>query len=205
MGAGSWEMQAMSRKQDIIDAATELFSQQGYHATSTHQVAKLAEVSEGIIFYYFKTKEDILLEIFYDTFDTFLESFEQAINEAPTGLEALRAWVGLHFEAISSRAKSTLLLVRDFPANLVDEGSPHRKAILQRADRLHQYLTTALTRGMVDGSVGPCDLETTALVIRGLLIGATRLALLEYPHNPKFPEAVWEFCRRALIPNPSPI
>ncbi|WP_338605495.1 TetR/AcrR family transcriptional regulator [Desulfoferula mesophila] len=195
----------MSRKQDIIDAATELFSRQGYHATSTHQVAKLAEVSEGIIFYYFKTKEDILLEIFYDSFDTFLESFEQPINEAATGLEAVRTWVELHFKAIEGRAKSTLLLVRDFPASLVDEGSPHREAILRRVEKLNRYLTAALNRGIHDGSVGPCDLETTALVLRSLLTGATRLALLETPRNPKFPEAVWEFCRRALTPSPSQI
>ena len=117
----------MSRKQDIIDAATELFSQKGYHATSTHQLAKLAEVSEGIIFYYFKTKEDILLEIFYDSFDTFLESLQRIMDEAPTGQDALRAWVGIHFEAIDSRAKNILLLVRDFPASLANEDSPHRE------------------------------------------------------------------------------
>lgn len=195
----------MSRKQDIIDAATELFSQQGYHATSTHQVAKLAEVSEGIIFYYFKTKEDILLEIFYDSFDTFLETFKTVSDEAPTGLEALRTWVELHFEAVESRAKNTLLLVRDFPAKLVEEDSPHRESILRRVNKLNQYLTAALKRGQEDGSLGACDPEITALVLRSLLIGATRVALLEHPRNARFPNAVWEFCRRALNPNPSQI
>lgn len=193
----------MSRKQDIIDAATELFSQRGYHATSTHQVAKLAEVSEGIIFYYFKTKEDILLEIFYDSFDTFLESLKRIMDEAPTGLEALHAWVGLHFEAIDRRAKNVLLLVRDFPAGLADEDSPHREGVLERVTRLHQYLAAMIKRGQTDGSVGPCDPEMAAQVLRSLLIGATRMSLLESSLDHRFPEAVWEFCRRALNSNHS--
>ncbi|MBU4567119.1 MAG: TetR/AcrR family transcriptional regulator [Desulfarculus sp.] len=193
----------MSRKQDIIDAATELFSQNGFHATSTHQVAKLAEVSEGIIFYYFKTKEDILLEIFYDSFDKFLEAFKRIMDEAPTGLAILRAWVGLHFEAIDSRAKNILLLVRDFPAGLINEDSPHREAIMRRVNRLNQYLIAAIKKGQKDGSVGPCDPETSAMVLRSLLIGVTRLALLEAPQSERFPDAVWEFCRSALNPNPS--
>ncbi|MCF8041381.1 MAG: TetR/AcrR family transcriptional regulator [Desulfarculaceae bacterium] len=193
----------MSRKQDIIDAATDLFSQNGYHATSTHQVAKLAEVSEGIIFYYFKTKEDILLEIFYDSFDTFLESLQRIMDEAPTGLDALRAWVGIHFEAIDSRAKNILLLVRDFPASLANEDSPHRENILGRVAKLHQFLVKIIKRGQKDGSIGSCDPEPTALVLRSLLIGYTRVAMLENPHPPEFSKALWGFCRRALNPNPS--
>lgn len=73
----------MSRKNDIIKAATELFSQQGFHATSTHQVAKLAEVSEGIIFYYFKTKEEILLAIFEEAFDSFVLETQKRMASAP--------------------------------------------------------------------------------------------------------------------------
>lgn len=190
----------MSRKQDIIDAATELFSQNGYHATSTHQLAKLADVSEGIIFYYFKTKEDILLEIFYDSFDSFLESLRRISEEAPTGLDALHAWVETHFEAINSRAKNVLLLVRDFPASLANKESPHRDGILGRVAKMNQYLVMMIKRGQKDGSVGPCDPELSALVMRSTLIGATRMTLMEAPQDERFPEAVWEFCQRALNP-----
>lgn len=193
----------MSRKQDIIDAATELFSQKGYHATSTHQVAKLAEVSEGIIFYYFKTKEDILLEIFYGSFDSFLQTLQQILEEARTGLEALHSFVELHFSAIDLKAKDILLLVRDFPANLVNHNSPHRKEIMERVNTLNRCLESLIQRGQEDGSVGPCDPEQFALVLRSLLVGATRVALLEHHPDNRFKEALWEFCLRALKPNPS--
>ena len=193
----------MSRKQDILKAATELFSQNGYHGTSTHQVAKCADVSEGIIFYYFKTKEDILLEIFYNSFDNFLDEICRRADEAPTGLDALHAWVQVHADAIVSRAQDVLLLVRDFPASLMAEGSPHRDQIIGRIAKLDQTLRDMIIRGQRDGSVRPCDPKQTAWILRGLLIGATRVAMLESHDNGNFLDALWKFCLRALSPNPN--
>jgi len=195
--------QPMSRKQDILHAATELFAKNGYHATSTHQVAKLADVSEGIIFYYFKTKEDILLEIFYDSFDTFLDSLKRAMDQAATGMDALRAWVELHFEAIEIGAKNILLLVRDFPANLMDKDSPHRAEIMARVTKLNQYLVNIIKKGQADGTVGPCDPEMYALVLRGMLVGATKMGFMEQYPLQRFKQSLLEFCSHALNPNPS--
>jgi len=44
----------------ILKSACEIFSEKGYSATSTHEIAKLAGVAEGTIFRYFKTKKHIL-------------------------------------------------------------------------------------------------------------------------------------------------
>lgn len=51
----------MTEKQEkILTAALELFSQEGYTATSTSKVAKAAGVSEGLIFRHFGNKEGLL-------------------------------------------------------------------------------------------------------------------------------------------------
>jgi AcrR family transcriptional regulator len=53
----------MSRKSDIstriVHAAVALFSRQGYHGTTTREIARLADVSEVTVFRYFEHKEDI--------------------------------------------------------------------------------------------------------------------------------------------------
>ncbi len=54
----------MTEKQEkIIQAALQLFAKEGYHATSTNKVAKLAGVSEGLIFRHFGNKEGLLQAI----------------------------------------------------------------------------------------------------------------------------------------------
>jgi len=47
------------RTDRIVDAAAQLFARQGYHGTSTREIARLAEVSENTLFRHFDHKEDI--------------------------------------------------------------------------------------------------------------------------------------------------
>lgn len=55
---------AMTDKQArIIQAAIEIFSEKGYSATSTSEIAQKAGVAEGTIFRHYKTKKDLLLSI----------------------------------------------------------------------------------------------------------------------------------------------
>jgi AcrR family transcriptional regulator len=58
------EDQKLTEKQKgILAAATELFAEKGYAATSTSEIAKKAGVAEGTIFRHYKSKKDLLLTI----------------------------------------------------------------------------------------------------------------------------------------------
>lgn len=49
-----------SRKDELLEAATNLFLQQGYHDTSVNSIVKAIGVSKGTFYYYFDSKEDVL-------------------------------------------------------------------------------------------------------------------------------------------------
>ncbi|ARS35426.1 TetR/AcrR family transcriptional regulator [Pontibacter actiniarum] len=53
----------MSKKQDILDAASKLFTENGARATSTKSIAIEADTSEGLIFKHFGSKDNLLEEI----------------------------------------------------------------------------------------------------------------------------------------------
>jgi AcrR family transcriptional regulator len=48
-----------TQKDSILAAASQLFARQGYHGTSTREIARLADVSENTIFRHFDRKEDL--------------------------------------------------------------------------------------------------------------------------------------------------
>lgn len=52
-----------ARKNQILDAAATLFAEKGYHRTTTKDIAVVADISEGTIYNYFDSKEDLLLGI----------------------------------------------------------------------------------------------------------------------------------------------
>jgi AcrR family transcriptional regulator len=53
------------RTEKIIEAATKLFARQGYHGTSTRQIAHLAGVGENTLFRQFNHKEDLFWSVLH--------------------------------------------------------------------------------------------------------------------------------------------
>ncbi|MFE8697764.1 TetR/AcrR family transcriptional regulator [Cytobacillus sp. FJAT-53684] len=57
------EEKLTDKQKKIIVAAIESFSEKGYAATSTNEIAKKAGVAEGTIFRHYKTKKELLMSI----------------------------------------------------------------------------------------------------------------------------------------------
>ncbi len=58
-----FEEMRIKSKNNIIQAALKLFSQKGYHATSTNAIAKEAGIAAGLMYNYYKSKEELLVDI----------------------------------------------------------------------------------------------------------------------------------------------
>ena len=54
---------SIEKKNKIIHAGYELFSEVGYHGTNTVEIAKRAGVSTGIVYGYFQDKRDIMISV----------------------------------------------------------------------------------------------------------------------------------------------
>lgn len=96
----------LSEKQvKILEAAIEIFTEKGYSATSTHEIAKRAGVAEGTIFRHYKTKKDLLLSIVSPTLTKIVAPFfakefiKQVFNGTYSTYEQfLRALIQNRFE-----------------------------------------------------------------------------------------------------------
>jgi TetR/AcrR family transcriptional regulator, cholesterol catabolism regulator len=66
------------RRRQIVDAAVELFLQNGFHKTTTRQIARTAGISIGLLYEYVATKEDIL----YLVCDAIHEEMIAAVTDA---------------------------------------------------------------------------------------------------------------------------
>lgn len=57
------ELQAERRRAQLIETALGLFSEKGYEHTSIKDIAVAAGVAQGLIYHYFRSKEDLLIAI----------------------------------------------------------------------------------------------------------------------------------------------
>ncbi|GAB4299361.1 MAG: hypothetical protein Kow0098_25760 [Ignavibacteriaceae bacterium] len=61
--AEQFELIREKSKKKIIRVALRLFAHNGYHATSVSMIAAKAKISKGLLYNYFNSKEDLLIEI----------------------------------------------------------------------------------------------------------------------------------------------
>ncbi len=69
------------REQEIIQAAAELFANQGFHETSTRKIAEAAGVSEGTVFNYFSNKNELLTAIIRRYYDGLISTAEEILQQ----------------------------------------------------------------------------------------------------------------------------
>jgi AcrR family transcriptional regulator len=70
----------MNKKNKIFLAARKLFVERGFHATPTSLIAEEAGVASGTIFYYFKTKEEMINQLYLDRKSAMLEHIKNGVE-----------------------------------------------------------------------------------------------------------------------------
>lgn len=86
----------------IIDAATELFYEKGYHGTSMREIAATVGIRPASVYNHFASKEDILFEITSGTMQEMLVGARSAITTAGTPEASFAASSSSTFATASS-------------------------------------------------------------------------------------------------------
>src|SRR5215218_3175383 len=86
--------QELSRNQ-LLDAAEEVFGAKGFHDTTLKEVAELAEFSVGSVYSFFENKDDLFLQVFLRRGAELLPEMERVAASDEPPLAQLRALVDL--------------------------------------------------------------------------------------------------------------
>lgn len=69
------------RKNEILDAAENLFTTKGYNETSIIDIVEKVNVAKGTFYYYFKSKEEILDEVLLRLINEDIERMKRVLND----------------------------------------------------------------------------------------------------------------------------
>jgi AcrR family transcriptional regulator len=81
-----------STRSALLDAAEQLMLQEGYAAVTSRRVGEQAGISPTLIYYYFHTMDDLLVEVLRRRLDESLKRQSQALSSDPQPLWALWEW-----------------------------------------------------------------------------------------------------------------
>ncbi len=150
---GGKRSQAVSaKKQAILSAALETFSQFGIHGTRLEQVADLAGVSKTNLLYYFPSKEALYIAVLQQILDIWLAPLK-AFREELTPLLAIQQYIRLKLEVSRDYPQASRLFCLEML-----QGAPLLKAALSGDLKSLVDEKSAIIAGWVaTGKLAPVD------------------------------------------------
>lgn len=142
------EREMRMRRQEILNAALELFSQKGYHNVSIQEVAEKAEFAIGTLYKFFKTKEDLYKALIMDQADRFHEAVTKAIVEAVDEIEKLRNYVRAKGEAFRANVSVVRLYFAETRGASFNIKIGLEQKIKERYQKFLYSLSDILEKGM---------------------------------------------------------
>jgi AcrR family transcriptional regulator len=155
-------------RDELVAAASRLFTERGFDETTTADIAEAADVSQRTFFRHFASKEAVL----YGDSEEVAEAFGDAIRSRPADEEPLEAVAGALqsltqiYAGDAERALLQAQLAARYPSV-----SAYSRAVVQRG--LEQAIITALAERM---GVDPLK-DPRPEVIAGATMSAVRFAL----------------------------
>lgn len=136
------------RRQQIVEAAVELFSDQGYYRTTVQEVAAKAGVSTGLIYQYVEDKDDILLLAILSVIEAYSREIPAALEGVVDPLERFRVAVGTYCRVVDRLREATVLAYRSTRSL-----PPERRSLIMQAEVQTNGLIAASIQACVDSSV----------------------------------------------------
>ncbi|WP_245587823.1 TetR/AcrR family transcriptional regulator [Desulfovibrio inopinatus] len=168
---------SISKKEAILRSAQEVFGEYGYSGTTMKMVADKAGVAFGLVFHYYKSKENLFLTAGFDLVDSLFEKVMTEIKQTDTGLDNVRTFVQVYFEFTQQETSRFKILIRCSPYS---DGEPQidKAPIAEKFREFIEDLQYFIIRGMRDGTIRDLPVEETAFLIYSTMVGAIRTTVL---------------------------
>ncbi len=168
-----------AKKQEIMQAAMRVFAQKGVGGTKVHDIAKAAGVSQGTLYLYFKSKEDIF-EQFLKMHAGMFESFAERITAGATDpRDKLKRLIPGMCQATQNEHASILL---DVWAAMIRE--PERFHSEENLTNAREMIQDILDEGVQAGIFDEIDSHSLASALMGMQYGLQVLWMMNNAQCP---------------------
>ena len=172
----------VDRRQQILDAALEVFAEHGFDGATSKDIAKRADVTHGLIYFYFDSKEELFLAAFEQVAKAIFAQFDFASaleSDGPPEIE-LTAMLTRFLRALASApAQSILRVMMHMAAHNERDKGPLRECkgfmecqVRVLVDHLRQYLDQQVAAGRLR----PVDTGLVAKLLLGSAMALFRSA-----------------------------
>ena len=152
------------RRRQILAAAVKVFAEKGFHASRVSDIAEEAGIAYGLVYHYFKSKEELLETIFRTTWTEMLARVREVESAGVPATEAVRQVTALLLRTWRRDPDLVRVLVREVTRN------QHVQQELEEITAAMEALEGIVRRGQESGEFrDELDPRLAAVVFYGAL------------------------------------
>ena len=149
----------------ILEAAKSAFSEKGYEATSIADIARIAQISDGLVYRYFRNKRELLYEVLKKFYERILLDLETQVFKHDLFAARLEALIRRHLQVFVSDTDLCRLFISEVRTASDYEGSP-----IQELNRLYTSVLIRIVKDAV--KAGEVTLHVNPRILRDVIFGA---------------------------------
>lgn len=150
-------MSEVEVKDQIIESATKYFSKYGFHKTTMDEIARNIHKAKGVLYYYFKSKEELFNEVLKKELGTLKKALLKIVHSNNNALSILTDYMLTRFKLLNKAVNYHETLKADF-----FEKYDFVKDVRDDFDSFEQVqLTTIIEKGNVEGYLNVKDIGPT--------------------------------------------
>lgn len=154
------------KRRELVDAAVGLFIVNGFHQTTTREIARAVGWSIGSLYEYVKSKEDVLYLVCEAIHKDMEEALRARIGEGTSGRERLEKVVAEYIRVCDRMQDAILLIYRETSSLAPDS----RRFVLQNEERITAIFEEVLRLGAKDGTLRIRDRKALALMAHNITV-----------------------------------
>jgi AcrR family transcriptional regulator len=169
-----------ARKKEILTAARTLLLEKGINGTSINRIARQAELGIGTIYFYYRSKEELFVELQTEGLALLNKRIEQACSAEKTPADRIRCMAAA-YRKFSKADKNYFEVINAFlsaPDILLSEELKTR--IDTHGHRILGHLRRSLDEGVLRGTFrSDLSAKKTAVAFWGMLHGLVQFRKLQ--------------------------
>ena len=165
----------------LLTSAVRCFAHNGYHATTTRDIANGVRRSPAALYVYFTSKEHALYEIIRSAHKSALAYIDDPVVQVGDAAERLRLIVARH-TAWHARHH---VAARVSQYELAALAPQHYQEVLEIRHRTNERFRDAVKLGIVDGCFPDVDVQRIVRAMLSLSIDVSRWYRLDGPESPE--------------------
>tara|TARA_R100000005_G_scaffold94816_1_gene74006 strand:- start:34581 stop:35873 length:1293 start_codon:yes stop_codon:yes gene_type:complete len=155
-----------AKRAAILSQAAQLFNSKGSRATTLRDIAESLGLTKTSLYYYVKTKEELIFQCYLATLDHHLQSMAEIERRCPSPLERARQFFLLQFEnwlaAQENRGPHYAALLE-----IASLQGAQRDEVESRYIDMFKHLRGYLRDGIAAGEIRPCETSAATRAILG--------------------------------------